>query len=88
MIWVRGCVFERGYSRNHRVKLGGVEVRAHQLRILIMGVPPSLCSPLFPLTVSMVIGVVGSVNDYSSVDVAVAIIHSNRLQIESGMEMD
>ena len=59
-------------------KRGGVEVRAHQLRILIMGAPPSLLPPPLPppvrLTVSVVIGVVGSVNDYSSVDVVVVVV--------------
>ena len=86
VIRMRGCVNREGVFAQPPRRKGEGEVRAvraHQLRILIMGV--SL--PPFPSPDDDV----GSVNDYSSVDVDIARHYSfkpSSNRIESGMEMD
>ena len=75
-IAVRGCVERAGVLAQPPSQRGeevGVEVRAHQLRILIMEPLPPFVGVTEGRTVSDLRdrrpSVVGSVNDYSSVDV-------------------
>ena len=91
-IAVRGCVERAGVLAQPPSQRGeevGVEVRAHQLRILIMEPLPPFVGVTEGRTVSDLRdrrpSVVGSVNDYSSVDVCAplfiqTVFKSNRIR--------